>query len=58
MVALDTLRGEKKAAILRLAGTYGARSIRVFGSVARGDNRETAMSISWWSSRREEHCST
>ncbi len=42
MVTLDTLRGEKKAAILRLAGTHGARSIRVFGSVARGDNRENS----------------
>jgi uncharacterized protein len=39
MVTLDMLRREKKAAILQLAGKYGARSIRVFGSVARGDNR-------------------
>ena len=39
MVTLDMLRREKKAAILGLAGKYGARSIRVFGSVARGDNR-------------------
>jgi len=40
MVTLDTLRGEKKAEILHLAETRGGRNIRVFGSVARGDNRE------------------
>ena len=40
MVTLDTLRREKRAAILRLGEKYGTRNIRVFGSVARGDNRE------------------
>jgi len=39
MVTLDTLRGEKRAEILRVAEVHGARNIRVFGSVVRGDNR-------------------
>ena len=39
MVTLDTLRGEKRTAILQLGEKHGARSIRVFGSVARGDSR-------------------
>ena len=42
MVTVDTLRREKKAAIVQLAGQHGARSIRVFGSVARGDSREAS----------------
>ncbi|MCA9909182.1 MAG: nucleotidyltransferase domain-containing protein, partial [Anaerolineae bacterium] len=29
--------GEKREAVLRLAEYYGARNVRVFGSVARGD---------------------
>ena len=40
MVTLDTLRGEKRAEILRVAEVHGARNIRVFGSVVRGDNRD------------------
>ncbi|MCE5306889.1 MAG: nucleotidyltransferase family protein [Acidobacteriales bacterium] len=40
MITLDTLRREKKAEILRLAELHGASNIRVFGSVARGQNRE------------------
>ena len=40
MVTLDTLRREKRNEILRLGEKHGASSIRVFGSVARGDNRE------------------
>ena len=42
MVTLNTLRQEKRAEILRLAETHGARNVRVFGSVARGDNRENS----------------
>jgi hypothetical protein len=38
MLTLDTLRREKKAEILRLAKTRGARNVHIFGSVARGDN--------------------
>jgi hypothetical protein len=39
MITLEILRREKRAAILQLGEKYGARNIRVFGSVARGDNR-------------------
>jgi uncharacterized protein len=42
MVSLDTLRCEKKAEILRLAETHGGHNIRVFGSVARGDNGQNS----------------
>ena len=38
MITLDTIRREKRAEIVRLGELYGARQIRVFGSVARGDN--------------------
>ena len=38
MITLATLRRERKSAIVELAGKYGARNIRVFGSLARGDN--------------------
>lgn len=31
---------EKRAEILRIAAKYGASNVRVFGSVARGDDRE------------------
>jgi predicted nucleotidyltransferase len=40
MINLETLRTEKKAEILHLAEVHGARNVRVFGSVARGDNGE------------------
>jgi hypothetical protein len=39
MVTLDTLRREKKAEIIRLAEMRGCRNVRVFGSVATGENR-------------------
>ena len=37
MVTLEVLRADRRAEILRLAGEYGARNLRVFGSVARGE---------------------
>ena len=37
MVTLDVLRFERREQILRLAHIRGARNVRVFGSVARGD---------------------
>lgn len=40
MVSLDDLRHEKRAAILELARRHGARSVRVYGSVARGQATE------------------
>lgn len=39
MVTLNTLRCEKRAEILRLASLHGCRNVRVFGSVATGENR-------------------
>ena len=42
MVTLASLQQEKKAAIAQLGEKYGAQSIRVFGSVARGDSQETS----------------
>lgn len=42
MVTLDSLRGERREAILGLGSQHGARSMRVFGSVARGDNDESS----------------
>ncbi|HXB70553.1 MAG TPA: nucleotidyltransferase family protein [Candidatus Acidoferrales bacterium] len=38
MVTLDTLRRDKKAEILRLAARHGCRNVRIFGSVATGEN--------------------
>ena len=39
MITLNTLRQEKKADILRLAEMHGCHNVRVFGSVATGENR-------------------
>ncbi len=39
MITLETLRREKRAEILRLAEMHGCRNVRVFGSVATGENR-------------------
>ena len=36
-MSLEELRQTKRNEILRLASAHGARNIRVFGSVARGD---------------------
>jgi predicted nucleotidyltransferase len=38
-VTLHMLRGEKRAEIIRLATMHGCHNIRVFGSVATGENR-------------------
>lgn len=50
MVTLDTLRAERKEAILRLAERRGAHSLRVFGSVARGEANESSdldLLVAW-----------
>jgi hypothetical protein len=39
MTTLDQLRLEKRAEILRLAELHGCHNVRVFGSVASGENR-------------------
>jgi predicted nucleotidyltransferase len=36
-MALEALLGQKRQDVLRIAGKYGARRVRVFGSVARGE---------------------
>jgi uncharacterized protein len=36
-MTLNTILLERRADVLRLAAKYGARHVRVFGSVARGD---------------------
>ena len=42
VITLRTLQQEKRTAIVKLGREHGATSIRVFGSIARGDNRETS----------------
>ena len=42
MLTLESLREEKREQILRLAGRHGARNLRVFGSVARGDSSDSS----------------
>jgi hypothetical protein len=39
-MTLEELLKEKRPEILRIAAKHGAHSVRVFGSVARGDARE------------------
>ncbi|MDP3000498.1 MAG: nucleotidyltransferase family protein [Bryobacterales bacterium] len=41
MLTLESLR-EHKDEILRVAEKHGARNVRVFGSVARGDAKESS----------------
>jgi uncharacterized protein len=40
MASARTLLTEKRDEILRLAALHGAANVRVFGSVARGEDRE------------------
>ena len=40
VVTLDTLHAERREKILRLAERRGTHSLRVFGSVARGETHE------------------
>jgi uncharacterized protein len=42
VVTFDTLAREKRSPIFQLADKYGASNLRVFGSVARGDNSESS----------------
>jgi predicted nucleotidyltransferase len=54
MVSLEELRYEKRAAILDAARRHGARSIRVYGSVARGqatDSSDLDLLVEWESDR-------
>ena len=50
MVSLETLRKERRDEILRLAERRGAGSLRVFGSVARGEANENSdldLPVAW-----------
>jgi uncharacterized protein len=50
MVTLETLRAERREEILRLAERRGAHSVRVFGSVARGETKESSdldLLVAW-----------
>lgn len=39
---LAKLLGDKREEVLKIAGKHGARNIRLFGSVARGDAKESS----------------
>ena len=41
-MGIDELLGSKRDDILRVAARHGARKVRVFGSVARGEADETS----------------
>jgi len=50
MVTLDILRAERREEILRLAEQRGAHSLRVFGSVARGEAKQDSdldLLVAW-----------
>ena len=50
MVNLETLRAERRDEIIRLAERRGAHSLRVFGSVARGeanDDSDLDLLVAW-----------
>jgi hypothetical protein len=50
MLTLDTLRSARRDEILRLAKQRGAHSLRVFGSVARGEateNSDLDLLVAW-----------
>jgi uncharacterized protein len=50
MVSLQELRQDRRAAIIDLAQRHGARSIRVYGSVARGqatDGSDLDLLVEW-----------
>jgi uncharacterized protein len=50
MVTLETLRAQRREEILRVAARRGARDVRVFGSVARGEANENSdldLLVAW-----------
>ena len=51
---MNTLRAERREEILRLAERRGAHSLRVFGSVARGEAHENSdldLLVAWEAGR-------
>ena len=54
MVTMEALRDHKREEVLRLAESHGARNIRVFGSVARGEASDTSdldLLVEWEAGR-------
>jgi predicted nucleotidyltransferase len=54
MVTMQTLQVDRRDDVLRLAERHGARNIRVFGSVARGEARDTSdldLLVEWEAGR-------
>jgi uncharacterized protein len=50
MVTLQALRANRRAEMLRLATQRGARNLRVFGSIARGEanaNSDLDLLVDW-----------
>jgi predicted nucleotidyltransferase len=50
MVTLESLRSGERDQVLRLASLHGARNIKVFGSVARGestDRSDVDLLVDW-----------
>ncbi len=55
MISLETLREHRREAILRILQNRGAKNVRVFGSVARGDATEDSdldLLVEWEPGRR------
>jgi len=53
-MTLETLRQDKRMEILALARRHGARNLRVFGSVARGEateNSDLDLLVEWEAGR-------
>jgi len=51
---MEALRDHKREEVLRLAESHGARNIRVFGSVARGEASDTSdldLLVEWEAGR-------
>ena len=54
MITLEELRGERREQILRLARKHGARNLRIFGSIARGQADQSSdldILVEWESGR-------
>jgi len=54
MITMDALQGEKRRDVIHLAAVHGAKNIRVFGSVARGESSPTSdldLLVDWEAGR-------
>lgn len=57
-MGIDELLRAKREEILCIAAQHGARNVRIFGSVARGEAKLGAMWTSWWIWSLDGVCST